>query len=47
MLNPVKKTSEPKEFLPRKCRYCGTGLVRRVTKTKLTFKAGGLSAKSA
>lgn len=35
MLNPRDGSSHLELFLPRKCRFCGTGLVRMVTKVKI------------
>ena len=46
LINPTDKSSHLEEQLLRKCRYCGTGLVRSVTKTKLTFKVEKLIAES-
>lgn len=46
IINPSDGSSRMEEQLPKKCRYCGTGLVRSVTKTKTTFKAGNINAES-
>jgi hypothetical protein len=46
MINPADGSSHMEEHLPTKCRYCGTGLVRSVTKTKMTFKVGKQNAES-
>ena len=42
MVDPLKKESHLGERLPKKCRFCGTNLVRSVTKVKTIFRLGKL-----
>ncbi|MGB8780564.1 MAG: hypothetical protein WCD81_07945 [Candidatus Bathyarchaeia archaeon] len=44
IINRSNGSSHMEEHLPKKCKYCKTGLVRSVTKTKTTFKFGKLNA---
>jgi hypothetical protein len=44
IINQKDRSSHMEERLPRKCQICGTGLVRNVTKTRLTFKVGNVNA---
>ena len=46
IINPSDRSSHMEENLPKKCQYCGTGLMRHVTKTKTTFKVEKPDAES-
>ena len=46
MIDPLKGTSRMELELPRKCRYCGGGLVRRVTKMQTIFEVGKANAEN-